>query len=353
MNPFRNFKALTIISIIILSNTLLCNAQAFYWNLKQPEAYRVAKEQDKYILLFVGRSTCGITQKTSDIFSINYFQTLDGPRTVEGPLKSIVDNNYSKWYSDCDNYNNFVETLVYTEEILKVARALPLLFIVNPDVPYINVKSLWGGHTVEQLRDFLTIDLLADSKLKWHKDEKMVFKLAREQRKNIFKMEGRGTSPNSQKVMKRLNEDPLKTLLDDNFILWYSEFKPGDHVTTFSGEGVVAAPYISILYHEEPDNIIEAVWGNQDVEVLEAVLLSYPVSNEIVDSNNIATIWGNVLQISNQINNEQIQIFTITGQQVANIRKNSCSVKIDASHFPKGALIVNSSSGWSKKIMNN
>ena len=322
------------------------------WNPNKESVFKLAKEQDQFILLLSGRSSCGITQRISDLFTTNYYQTMNGSNKMEGPLKSIIDSNYSTWFSNYSNADSRAEISVYTAEILKEAETLPLVFIINPDVPNKVVKSFWGIQTVEQLKGFLTINLFAGNRLRWYDDEKTVLRLAQEQEKSIFKLEGRDTSPNSHSVMKLLNEDPLKKLLDDNFILWYCEFDPNAHIYTLAGHNpIITAPFISILHHEAPDKILEAVWGNQDLATLETILKSYPVSNEIVASENRVTISGNVLQISNRINNEQVHIFTIAGQCIANVPKNSYSIKIDASRFPKGALIVYGSSGWSEKII--
>lgn len=353
MTSLRSFKVFTIFSIMFLSSSFFCSSQVIFWNHKQAEAFRIAQEQDKFILLFVGRPNCAICQRTSDMLSTNYFYTLEGPNTMAGPLKSVVDKNYSPWYSYRDNYDNQVEVSVYTEEILKVAKTLPLVFIINPDDPGKVVKSFWGAQTVEQLEAFLTINLLSGSNLNWNKDAETVFNLAKEQKKYIFKLEGKGTSHFSHQVMKLLHADPLKKLLDNNFILWYSEFDPDMHNATSTGDEnkPISAPYISIIYQEEPDNMLDAIWGYQDAETLEAILKSFPVSNGITASDNHVSVSGNVLHLSNQIQYEQIQVFTLTGQRIANIQKNECAIKIDASYFPKGALVVYSSSGWSKKIV--
>ena len=321
------------------------------WNRNKEAVFKLAKEQDRFILLLSGRSSCSTTQKISDLFTSNYYRTMIGSNLMEGPLKSIIDSNYSTWFCDNNNIDKRAEILDYLEEILKEAKSLPLVFIINPDEPHIIVKSFWGDQTIEQLKVFLTIDLFTGNKLKWFRDEKTVLRLAQEQSKSIFKFEGRNTSPNSHKVMKLLNEEPLKKLLDDNFILWYNDFNVGAHITALLGDGLVTAPYISIFHHEAPDIILEAVWGDQDVAMLETILQSYPVSNEIVASANRVTIIGNIVQISNQTNNEQVYIYTLTGQYIASVPKKSYSIQMDASHFPKGALIVYGSSGWSEKIM--
>ena len=342
MNNIRSLTVSIISSMLLISSAFVCSAANMTdWEKDQAKVFSLAKEQDKFILLFVGRPSCPISQNTYANFT--------------GPLKKMLDDNYVIWYSYHDDEDSQAEVSVYTEEVLNVARYLPLLVIINPEEPGKVVKSLWGMKTVEQLQDFLTVNLFSGISLKWRTDRDEVFKLAKSQHRFIFKFEGKSTSGDCHKVMKQLNTNPLKKQLEDNYILWYSEFDPGEHavIKPFSGNdhAPVKAPYISIIYFEEPDNLIDCVWGYQDVEALQVILKSFTVSNGIIASKPKVTVRGNTLHISNQIHNEHIQVFTLTGQRIASIRKNTDIITVDTSNFPKGVLIVSGSSGWTDKIM--
>ena len=352
-------KKLTSVTIFLFSCVYFCNAAVPKdWVQIKAVAFKNAQEQDKYILLFIGMAGCANCNNTSD--------RLTNP---ELPLKQILDDNYIVWWGDENNPQKRTENLIYTAELKEQAAAnpgtmsYPFLYIINPAEPDISLKSVWvpamwsiRNEFVERLTDFLTIDLIAGSSLNWYKKEDEVFRLAQQQSKFIFKLEGRGTSDECIKVLKQLETNPLSKLLQDNYILWYSEYNSSNlsDVKTLSEEEdnlPVKAPYISIIYPGEPDQIVDAVWGYQDVETLEDFLKSHTVSNEMIASDNKVTVSGNVLQISNRNRNEQLRIFSLTGRQVASVRKNDYTVTIETSNFPKGVWIIYSSSGWSTKIL--
>ena len=316
------------------------------WNKDKDKAFTMAKEQDKFIILFVGHNTCPVCQGVSDI--------LNNP--AMSPVEKFVKDNYIQWFSNGGNGYE-ANAWVYVEEILAAKpNLLPLLSIVNPNEPAKNFAFTWGRLYPDALLNFFTIDLLADSKLKWYVDEVEALRLAKEQKKFIFKLEGKGTSPNSHEVIKLLNEDPLKKMLNDNYILLYQEFDADTHIdiATLSAEEDIAPvrmPYISIIYPDDPNSIIETASGLLDAETLEELVKPYTVANEVIASDNKVIVLENFIQISNRTNNEQIQVFTITGQQIANIRKSDYSILINASYFPKGVLIIHSSSDWSTKVL--
>ena len=353
-------KRLTAVTVFLLSCTYFCYAAVpKEWVQIKTIAFKNALDEDKYILLFVGMTGC-----------LNCNNTTDSLTNPALPLKQILDDNYIVWWSDDNNPLRRAENEVYSAAIKAEGNAhpntvaFPLIFIINPAEPDISINSLWssarwnirGYRGVDSLKNFLTIDLTAGSSLKWYKNEDEVFQLAQQQRKFIFKLDGRGTSEACKKVLKQLEINPLSKLLQDNYILWYSEYNSSalTGVEPLQGEDdnlPVIAPYISIIYPGAPDQIVDAIWGYQDVETLEDFLKSNTVSNEFVASANKVTVTGNYIQISNRIRNEQIRVFTLTGQQIASIGKNDYTVTIDASNFPEGVLIVSGSSGWSSKIL--
>ena len=346
MNNIRSLTVSITSFIVLITCAFVCSAASMSdWENDREKVFKLAKEQDKFIVLFVGRPTCPISQGTYTNFT-----------DPAGPLKKMLDDNYIVWYSHHDDTDSQAEVSVYTEEILIVARYLPLLVIINPDEPGKVVKSLWGMKTVDQLQSFLTVDLFSGIGLKWRTNKDEVFKLAKDLSKFIFKFEGKSTSADCHKVMKQLNTNPLKKLLEDNYILWYCDFNPDDYagVKLLAGDDEntpVKAPSISIIYFKEPDNLIDRVWGYRDVGTLQEMLKSHTVSNGIIAPKPKVTVRGNVLHISNLIHNEQIEVFTLTGQRIASIRKNTDTFTIDASYFPKGTLVVSGSSGWSAKII--
>ncbi len=292
------------------------------WNRNKEQVFKLADEQDKFVLLLIGPSSCNYCLTTSDIF---YNPEMSS-------LKKVIEDNYIPWYSN---------STIGLEYFTGVAVANPRIAIINPE-PDVSVASISGLKNADELQQFLTIDLLTGSELKWRKNMGEVVQLAKNQNKYILKFTGRGTSNNSQKVMKLLNTGTLKKLLEDNYILWYSDEVPAT---------VVTLPVISVIYPDYPDIVLDKLNGLQDVIAFENLFEQYTVANDRLFDDNKVSVFGGVLSISNPTNNELIRIYSPTGQSIATVYKNDYTVRIDASHFPKGILIIHSSAGWNAKIL--
>ena len=348
-----------ISSLLLIANTLNCFADDLIWHEKaKEEIFEMAKEQDKFVLLFVGNHACPLCNISQQYFN-----------DPSGTLRPIIDEHYVTWFvsyyipgiipgssvkADLEPVSPYIADYEANKEA-GVETRFPILAIINPNEPDDEFTFFWGtgARTIEELYGFISAppDIMAGQELTWYEDKDDVFSLAKEQGKNIFKLVGRPTSPNSRSVMKQLTAEPLKELLDDNYILWYSSDDSDVQIRSLEETpNLHTLPYISIIDPDAPNDILDVVWGNAAVETLEEFIKSNIVSNEIITSDNIVTVINNVLYISNQTNNEQIQVFTLTGQPIVSIRKNDYAIKIDASNFPKGVLIVHSSIGWSKKI---
>ena len=368
----KNFTILTTCTLLFFLGTSYIKAQGVSnsgewvyenWYTDKEKVFELAKEQDKLIFLFFGLNGCDYCAYASYLFS-----------DTKNSLASTIAENYIPWaYKTYSNNITTKITDLYVHQLINYSydkglfTRFPALILIDPEFPDSIFKSLDGKIInpdpapptpdyvkIEGLRNLITVDLLSGSELTWYKDKSEVFTLAKAQNKFIFKLVGRGTSPNSQKVMQQLNEVPLKQLLENNYILWYSVYEPETTVGVelLSGkETVLTLPYISIIYPEEPEIELASEGGYQDVETLEDLLKTYTVSNEKILSENKVTFSDNTLRISNQTNNERIQVFTITGQRIASVSKNDYNATIDASYFPKGILIIHSSKGWSAKIV--
>lgn len=345
-----NLKVVAFTLLFVFSTAFFCLADDLIWLEDEKEAiFNMAKEQDKFVLLLVGDRNCPLCNSAMQYFN-----------DPTDKLRKIIDENYILWFESyydpkTGKKNDMEHIALYIEDYdahkyAGVSTSFPILAIINPDIPE-EFTFFWTDkrRTVDELYKFISAppDIFAGQELAWMNNKNEVLNLAKEEGKKVLKMVGRATSPNSRKVMIQLNDSPLKELLDDNYILWYSSIISDIPRT----DSPASLPYISIFNPENPDRILSSVWGVQDVETLEAMLRSQIVSNEKTDSDNQVIVSGNVLHVSNQTNNEQIQIFTITGKPIATIRKTDYAIRMDASNFPKGVLIVHSSTGWSKKII--
>ncbi|MDR2915182.1 MAG: hypothetical protein LBV74_10185 [Tannerella sp.] len=344
MNYSKSFATIIITALSLCSNTLFCIADDVVWYQDKEEVFRLAKEQDKYIFLLSGRPTCGNCNRT-----FGYINNDDEP------LKQIANDDYILWYSFYDNPARKAETMIYIAEPLKTATALPILCIINPDDPDKNVAATSGYKTVDALKNLMTIDLIFNKGLTWYEDKEEAFRLAKEEKKYVFKLIGRGTSNNCQKMIQQLQNEPLKNILEKNYILWYSSDVSEIELETYSGDSediTKVPPYIFVVDPSEPEISLASTWGYQDIETLEEMIKPYTVSNENINLQESKVCFsGNTLHISNNIDNEQINIYTITGQHVSSIHKKEQDVTIDTFYFPKGVLVIHSSKGWSAKII--
>jgi len=355
MNNLKSLAVLAISAFLLFSNAFPGKAaDVVFHELDKEEILKMAKEQDKFVFLFVGNHSCSMCNAAIRNFNEDFF------------LNKTINENYITWFvsyyipgtsikPDLSHVQPYIADYDSCKKE-KMPTNFPIMALINPDDPDEDFTFYWGVgiRTLQELTDFFSAppDLFAGQELVWYHDEGEAFALAEEQGKYVLKFVGTPTSPNSKMAMKQLTTEPLKQLLKDHFILLYSSDVSEVPIRTFAVDPTTL-PYITIINPEDPDGILEAVWGDiaVDVDMLEDILKSYAVSNESIASVNNVTVSGNILHISNQTNNEQIQVFTLTGQRVANIRKNDYAVRIDASNYPKGVLVVYSSSGWSSKIV--
>jgi len=366
MNYSRKCTVLIISALSLFAARFFSVAQEYEtwvmdnWSQDKEEVFKEAKEQDKFVLLFVGRPTCPKCKETSELFS-----------NPENAIKTFIEDNFVTLYKCYDVEEDRADVYEYIQEYHEereagLTRQIPWLYIINPEREGEIVTSMYRpfpdwSPDEETMLKFLSIDLLDGHDLDWYADEYKAYELARAQEKLIFKFVGNGTSPNSQMMMKLLHEEPFRQILEENFILWYvsddDDCGCGDEILSDAielkdGEENNPLPHISIINPASPYyDVLEELWGVQDEETMEEILIKYSVSNDKILNNNRVFVSDNMLIISNQTGNEQLRIYSLTGQSLATVHKNESTVCIDASHFPKGVLIVHSSAGWSAKIV--
>jgi len=357
MNSLKNLPVLALLSLVLSFNASVCSAADLVWpEMDKEDIFKIAIEQDRFVLLFVGNypENCSHCRRALEYFNDPSKQ-----------LRSFIDDNYVTWFvpyydrvtgrkNDLEQVALYVADYEYTKYQLGLTTTFPILAVINPSDPE-DFTFFWssGSKTEKQYYDFIAAppDLFAGQQLTWHKDKNEAFNLAKAQGKPVFKLIGKSTSPNTKKVMKQLTAEPLKSMLDKHFILWFSADVSEINLNTYAEASAYTFPYISLIDPDEPDESLLSLSGYHTVETFEEIMKPFTVSNEWVALDNFVAVSGNTLHISNGRNNERIQVFTMAGQQVASIRKNGYSVTMDASSFPKGMLIIGSSSGWSQKIV--
>ena len=373
-------KLLMVFTVFCLLSCLIpfySVADDLEWNefVKKEDIFQMAKEKDRYVLLFIGRD------HTECVFcwqAFGWFNTT---------LRSIVEDNYQTWFvhkhvNDKDNdpviyasinlYVKDYDAIRYNVDLRPPGFGVPILCIINPHDPDNDYSYIWRPSTANEreIRGFITPkSLLSGQKLKWYENLDEALKLADGQGKYLLKFVGQDASPNSHEIMKQLNESPLKEALEKNFILWFSSDvanaklevdtddedvdvdEDEDEVITQSEVLQRALPYLSILDPKEPNVMLVEEWGYLDGKTLEDIVNTFTVSNVIVPNDNKVFVSGNVLQISNHTMNEQITIYSLNGQRIASVQKNDFAISIDASAFPKGIIVIQSAAGWNTKVI--
>ena len=205
-------------------------------------------------------------------------------------------------------------------------------------------------------------DTEEDEALIWLDDKEEVFKLAKEQNKLIFLLSGRTSCGICNRTRAYLDTTTnLRQMVDDNYIMWFSNYdSPPEkaevliYIQHLLNGGAKTLPLVAIINPNEPNVYVSSYWGSRSATFLETFLeeASEITPNEVFNSQDSkAAIFNNRLFVSNNIDNETISIFTITGQKIYTIQKKEQSINIDASSLPNGILILNSSKGWSSKVI--
>jgi hypothetical protein len=193
----------------------------------------------------------------------------------------------------------------------------------------------------------------------WFLDKTAAVESARTQGKMIFFMWGSYACGRCKNVKRELSLEPLKSIADENYILWYVNY---DNIPTSSPvisdyfkDYDQSPPFPFICIVDPADITIPYGRRNGDDALtgLQAFLNQY-VSNELVNSDKkegTAYISNNNLIITSPSDNEIINIYAISGNIVKNINKNKQQISLNTNSFPSsGIYIITGTSGWSQKI---
>ena len=211
--------------------------------------------------------------------------------------------------------------------------------------------------------------------MKWFLKKTVALDSARLQGKQVFLLWGRFDCPDCQWVKERLSESPFKSIVEENYILWFSSSREyaldseeiGDYLSFLKDEARVYIPTICIIdpsdatvaqgYIAGPDFSLKddryqyktAQYYNELLAVLED-----HVSNDFIvgkGANGRAYVIENNLVIKSEAEGEIISIFSMNGSLVDSFRKAGYDISRNLSEYPKGVLIVTGSSGWKQKIL--
>jgi len=196
----------------------------------------------------------------------------------------------------------------------------------------------------------------------WLEDKEEVFKIAKEQQKLIFLLSGSHGCGICRRTMLNLDSVPdLRQIVDNNYIMWFSDFYTDEGKAETSiytkhliDGGAKTLPLVAVINPEDPNNYVSSFWGSQTASFIKTFLnntIKITPNESISSQNKKVTIFENTLYVSSDSDNELINVYAITGQQIYTGQKKEQNITINASSFPKGILIVQSSKGWSFKII--
>ena len=358
MNYQKKLLTCIVAVFFICSGAFVCSAQddcynrspawmlellSTQWNQgSKQEIIQKAKAEDKYIFLFVGRPCCP------------YCQAAMTSTTQATGVQTVWANGYIKWFSyyDYTPVGAHPDVKEYVKNFVAQPCAFPYFVVFDPFNPDMVIASSCATTTGSFIYNMINIHLEPNNKLTWY-TEAQALQLANVQNKLVFKFIGRGTSHYSREMMDLLGKEPIKSLLEEKFILTFTEQTAPIVWPTSEGEDAPTPPYITIIDPEKPGQN-QTDWGAHAYENLLDMLEGAVTSNEDISlpQDNNVFINKNTLYVTNLTGAENIQIFTVTGQQVYSFNKTEFQATVDASQFPKGLLIVRSSLGWNAKILN-
>ena len=196
--------------------------------------------------------------------------------------------------------------------------------------------------------------------MKWYTVKSVALDSARKQGKQVLLVWGRTTCGNTQGVMRRLSEGQLKYIVNNNYILWFSDCDKyrrfSDEVSDYLAnmEARIELPAICIIDTYDVKVGHGLTTGPKYVDELLALLNQY-VGNDNIDDKTgeqeKVYVAGNNIVIKSNKADEVISVFTITGTLIDRFAKSEYYMTRDISKYSKGILLVCSSSGWSQKII--
>jgi hypothetical protein len=194
----------------------------------------------------------------------------------------------------------------------------------------------------------------------WYLKKSVALDSSTSQGKQVFLVWGRTTCGNTIYVRQRLGLEPLKSIVDEHYILWFADYEKykrnSPEVSDYlSGlPNYVEFPAICIIDTFDVKIPYGLQTGFKTASALQELILRYVGNDYLAEAEPAVHVYisGNYLVIEHEIPNETVSVFSMTGGLVDRYRKNESPTMRDLSAYPKGVLIVAGSVGWTKKIVN-
>lgn len=136
-----NGKLVVIITLFLCLNCYVNAADDVKWYEDRDEALTLAKEQNKYVLLLYGRTTCGNCAAAKKFIN-------------EAPINAIVQQNFILWFCNVDIPEKKAQASVY-RNYYDGGITFPLLCVINPQEPIPALSYTVGYKTAKQIEAIL------------------------------------------------------------------------------------------------------------------------------------------------------------------------------------------------------
>ena len=202
--------------------------------------------------------------------------------------------------------------------------------------------------------------------LVWYEEKNEAFEIAKEEGKFVILFVGIIDCPYCNGIKKLLNEAPLRQLVDENYILWFSDrtiaasrTEVKIYTDLFDKQAQIESmtlPFMYVINPDEPGKYLASEWGYDEVkspEIMKLFLEVYTLSNDFTGlPEQKVFISDFTLNIYNDISDEYIYIYSPDGKLIHSFYKKDKRSSFETYRLPKGILIINSSKKWSYKVVN-
>ena len=195
----------------------------------------------------------------------------------------------------------------------------------------------------------------------WYLKKSVAVDSARSQGKQVFLVWGRTTCGNTRGVRQRIGLY-LKSLVNENYILWFSDAdiynrystEVGDYLSGFTS--TISLPAICVIDMYDIKIAHGLRTGPRLTDELFEMLNGFVDNGYVSGGKNIsggAYVSGDNIVIRSESTDETISVFFMTGALVDKFRKAEYEITRELTKYPKGILIVRGSSGWVQKVIIN
>jgi hypothetical protein len=196
--------------------------------------------------------------------------------------------------------------------------------------------------------------------LTYYLNKAEAFEAATAQNKQVFMFWGTTGCSRCNAVKANLAHETLRTILDENYILWFCDAKQylrnSPEVIDYLPQTEEPLGYPALCVIDTFDitkayGFINGVFFS--VHQLSDLLSRY-VANDYVGNYKSSTgayVSQQKLVVKSNVAREEITVYAVTGAQIDKFVKRDPTSTRDAASYPPGILIISGSSGWAKKII--